>query len=252
MLLGADIDETINNLKSKVGGTLTDKTLTLQTSVSGVSGTISGGTSNPLNDPDYSPAVQANLTIDLSGAADDSGFVFNQRQFQVIDSGTTPEGDYNVKLTKGTSSSGSAGSGFSYSFDGSNLTFTANNTGAGYNGYRIFDGYTYTTQGALISTTTYTAYNSFNASAITTIDAGTPATPAIWEYDLTGMSVDDFSREYAGKTFNGYKLYDSYLTPKVGSIVEDSGSRENPRTQIDINDIRQAVNNGKSLAQAIA
>ena len=274
VLLGADIDETINNLKSKVGGTLTDKTLTLQTSVSGVSGTAythneyakdthevtkagvsgttSGGTSNPLNDPDYPPALQATLTVDLSGAADDSGFVFNQRQFRVVDSGSTPEGDYNVKLTKGTSASGSAGNGFSYSFDGSNLTFTANNTGEGYNGYRIFDRYTYTTQGALTSTTNYTAYNSFNASAITTVDAGTPATPAIWEYDLTGMTVDDFSSEYAGKTFNGYKLYDSYLTPKVGSIVEDSGSREISRTQIDINDIRQAVNGGKSLAQAIA
>ena|GEM_PF-4718580 len=272
--LGEDIDATINNLKNKSGGTINDKILEIKTSVSGagdeggtksisqkpaehdgpgagVKGTTSGGVTNKLDDPDLPDAAKATLTVDVSDVANDSGFRFENKNFRVIESDGEPlTRDGTITLTKGQSSSGPAGD-FSYAFDGSNLTFTANKTGAGYNGHSIINGYKYTTPVDPIEKI-YDAYNSFNPSAIITVDAGTSDIPAIWEYDLSDMTVEKFSNMYAGKTFNGFKLYDSYLTPRVGSIVEDAGSHEDPRTQIDIDDIRQAVNNGKTLAQAIA
>lgn len=276
--LGATVDDTIDNLINRAGGTVANQIITIQKSVSGVSGTngtdtvypkvtrqvtgagvggtTGGGVTNKRNDPDLPAASKATLTVDLSGAADDSGFVFSSTRFRVIEPGTTPEGAVDRTLTKGQSSTGSAGY-FDYTFDGSNLTFTAKYVGAGYNGYGISDGYTYQEDDttAQPTTTTYTAYTAFGG-AITTVSAGTPATPATWDFNLSGMSVDDFSDEYAGKTLtiggNVYKFYDSYLTPKLDSAVEDSGSREGSQTQFDIYDIRQAVDGGKNLAAAVA
>ena len=73
------------------------------------------------------------------------------------------------------------------------------------------------------------------------------------------MNVEDFSNEFAGKIFqfnNGmrYKFHDSGKNPKLESVAEDSGSRNDniTRIPIDINVIRQVVAKGKTLAEAVA
>ncbi len=82
---------------------------------------------------------------------------------------------------------------------------------------------------------------------------------AYWGLDLSGMSVDDFSQEYAGKSMQinttastTYKFYDSKLAPKLEGFAEDAHSRTDTRIQIDINNIRQSVAGGRTLAEAVS
>lgn len=229
-------------------------TITKTVTGAGVSGTTSGGVTNLSGDKDLPAAAPATLTVDLSGAPNDSGFRFANTRFRIVDdSSATVEGSYDVKLVKGQSSPVGVASSFRYTFDGTNLTFTAFNNGSEYNGYSIVDGYTYTANGEQTGSIEYAAYTAFSGT-IATENPGTEATRASWTLELT--TIDDFSAQFAGKTFRfgstAYKFYDSELAPKLEGFAEDNGSREYKRTQIDINDIREAVANGTSLAQAVA
>lgn len=218
----------------------------------GISGTTSGGVTNDTGDVDIPPAAHATLTVDLSEVASNSGFKFNGTNFRVIDEGDTTVGTVNRTLTKGKNSTGSTGD-FNYTFDGGSLTFTSKIASARYNGYSITDGYTYYTDDGPTSTTVYTAYSEFGGDIATVHESS----PAAWKLDVSNMSVDEFSKKYAGKTLQFgnayYKFYDSTLAPKVEGLAEDSGSREYQRNQkqIDIDTLRQVVKNGTSLAQAL-
>ena len=276
--LGSTVDETINNIVSKFsryGATRDGNKIQMNTSLgrtsdsggdittyaqvphtgtgAGISGTTSGGVTNVTGDTDIPAAAKATLTVDLSGVTSNTGFRFSNVNFRVLDSGADAEGTVDRTLTKGSTSSGAAGYYFSYTFDGNNLTFTANSVGANYNGYSIVNSYNYYTNGTP-TTTSYAAYSAFSGT-IDSVTNNTPSTPGSWSLDLSGKTVDDFSAEYAGKTlyFNGTyrKFYDSAIAPKLEGTLEDSGSRASARTQVDINNIRQAVNNGTSLAQAV-
>ena len=261
---GATVDGTKINIPTSnitaangAGGSdPTYSTVTKTVTRTGVSGTTSGGVTNRSGDTDLAPAAPATLTVDLSGAPNDSGFRFSITKFRIVDSPSAAvEGSYDVILVKDQSSRDGIASPFRYTFDGTNLTFTSLNDGAEYNGYSIVDGYTYSARGDQNGTIDYTAYTGFSGT-IATENPGTSATPASWSLDLTNMDVDDFSAQFAGKTFRFsstiYKLYDSSIAPKLEGFVEDRGSREYSRSQIDINVIRQDVANGSSLAQAVA
>lgn len=238
---------------SGTGGTVTTPTSVTHTGTgAGVSGTTSGGVTNTSNDPDLPEAAKATLTVNLSGAASNTGFQFNSINFRILDSGETGEGTVDRTLTKGQTSSGYTNY-FSYQFDGNNITFTARNNGASYNGYSISNSYKYSTPGEPVITD-YTAYSGFTG-AIETITPAVSSVSASWTLDLSGMTVDDFSQAYSGQTlqFNSstYKFYDSGRAPELVGFAEDGGSRTVARTQIDINDIRQSVNNGQTLAAAL-
>ena len=269
--LGSTVDETIDNLVRTLGAArdgmkvivsdsvsgASDSGGTVTTSIpiphsgtgAGVSGTTEGGVTNLTGDADLPAAAKATLTVNLSGATSGTGFRFDGINFRVIDSGASVEGTVDKTLTKGENSNASTRS-FDYTFDGSNLTFTAKENGAGYNGYRITNGYTYYTY--TDRTTTYTAFG----GAIEIVSAGTSMIPATWDLNLSGMSVDDFSAEYAGKIFrfgsSSYKFYDSSVAPKLEGFAEDEGSRASFPTQIDINDIRRSIEGGSTLAQTVA
>ena len=272
--LGSTVNETLNNLKSRVGGTIDGMKLQIQNYISGasgvggsstttypiwhtgagagISGTTSGGITNLSSDTDLDEAAKATLTVNLSNVASNSGFRFNSINFRVIAPGAETEGTVDRTLTLGQSVNGSTNL-FDYSFDGSKLTFTAKQNGDNYNGYSINDGYTYYTSSTPV-TTDYTAYTSF-AGAIETVTPALNSTTAFWELDLSGMTVENFSKTYAGKSLqfnsNTYKFYDSSLQPMLNGFEDDSGSRTAPRTQIDINNIRQSVDSGLSLAAAL-
>lgn len=233
--------------------------------LSGVSGTTGGGFYNPANDGDYGPpSSYSTLTVDLSDVKSDSGFKFEGVNFHVIDSGDTARNGV-VNLTKGSTASGSAGNYFRYNFDGRNLTFTATSYGTAgnnyYNGRNITDGYTYTYTDPN-KKIEYAPYTAFNDSAITSNTTSTQGSSGFWNFDLSGMSVDNFSAKYIGKTFivqnssgtYGYKFYDSSRAPKLEGLLEDGGSRNDglPRTQVDINEIKKAVEGGSTLAEAVA
>lgn len=244
------------------GGTVTTQETKYDGKKSGVGDKkASGGVDDPRGDPDLPPAAKATLTVDLSAAESDSGFRFGSsgtKSFRIIEPGETIQREGNfITLTKGQSSSGYTGYYFYYDFDGSTITFTASEVGARYNNYGITDGYEYTEPKEV----TYTPYTDF-AGAMETVQEGSDSNErASWELDLSGMTVDDFSRIYSGQSLvlSGYsntyryKFYDSSLAPKVESITEDSGSRNlSPSIiEIDINDIRQSVNGGKTLAEAL-
>lgn len=249
----------INGASGSGGTVTTPSSVSHNGTGADISGTTSGGVTNPTNDLDYGPlAAPATLTVSLAGVTSNTGFRFNGYNFRVIDSGANVEGSVDRTITKGQNASGSTNN-FSYTFDGSTntLTFTAKSNGANYNGYSISNGYTYYTNDGPASTTVYTAYSAFSG-AIETVSDETPSTPASYSLDFTGMTVDDFSAQYAGKIFrftgssSSYKLYDSARVPELEGFLEDDGSREYLITQININDIRQAVNSGQSLAQAFA
>ena len=276
----ATIDNFVNRFKSSYSATRDGMKVQLKTTIAGsshaggtvttqqtgtatgtgarVSGTTSGGITNTTDDVDLQPAAKATLTVDLSGVASDSGFRFEGVNFRVIDSDETIQREVNQTLTKGQSKSGTAGS-FNYTFDGNSLTFTARYDGAEYNGRSIVDGYTYTyAKDPLV--TNYDAYTSFDSNAIETIEnTYTEGQRASWTFELSGMTVDDFSEAYRGKsirlsaTSSWYKFYDSDVEPKLESFREDDGSRPRNeiRNEIDINDLRQSVESGKSLAEAL-
>ena len=254
---GTKINIQTSNISGASGSGGSDpiyKTITKTVTGAGVSGTTSGGVTNRSGDKDLPPAAPATLTVDLSSAPNDSGFRMATTKFRIVDDpSATVEGTYDVKLVKGQSSPDGIDSPFRYTFDGTNLTFTALNDGSEYNGYSIVNGYTYSAQGEQIGTTEYTAYTGFSGT-IATENPGTEATRASWTLELT--TIDDFSAQFAGKTFRFgstiYKLYDSELAPKLEGFAEDRGSREYSRYQIDINDIRKAVATGTSFAQAVA
>lgn len=272
--LGSTVSETLNNLKNRVGGTIDGMKLQIQNYISGasgtggtgtstsliyhtgtgagVSGTTIGGVTNLSGDTDLDAAAKATLTVNLSNVASNSGFRFNGVNFRVIDADAETEGTVDQTLTKGQSLKGSTNL-FDYSFDGRNLTFTAKQNGDNYNNYSIVNSYTYYTKSAPV-TTEYTAYTSFSGNIETVTPAVNPTT-AFWELDLSGMTVENFSKEYAGKSLQfdskAYKFYDSSLQPMLNGFEEDKGSRTAERTQIDINDIRQSVDNGQTLAAAL-
>lgn len=223
----------------------------------------SGGYQNP-GDADLPDSSNATLTVNLSGAQNDSGFYFNGNYFRVINPSTTVEGSVNVILNKGQSATGST-SYFDYTFDGNNLTFTAKQAGEYYNQYGISDGYSYLVDD-LTKPITYTAYTALGSSAINTnVQTATNGTAASWDFDLSGKTVDDFSDEYRGKLISvikylaassssttTYKFYDSKHELELESFAEDSGSRTYSVQQIDINDIRKRVEqDGLTLAAAV-
>ena len=275
----ASVDDAINKLKNRVGGEVDGTTIKISTAtISGASnaggtvtttrrlsnndgtpanvrGTTSGGVDNEANDPDLPAAAPATLTVNLSGVTSDTGFRFNTTNFRVIDSNETIQREVDMTLTKGQSSSGSTLS-YNYTFDGTNLSFTAKTNGTRFNNVSIDNrGYTYYTYRE--TTTTYDPYTAFSGTTATVSEA-IPATPASFDIDLSGMTVDDFSAQYAGKIIQvagaNYKFYDSGITPKLESVAEVKEDRRYTYQipQIDINTIRQSVAGGKSLAQAAA
>ncbi len=146
---GLKITLTTENQSSKANnaraqGTSGSATGTTTTSKRGtgadVSGTTSGGFNNPSGDPDLPPSSQATLTVDLSNAASDSGFIFDGYSFRIVDPNETIQRSGPVNLVKGQSKSSSTGS-FRYQFDGTNITFTAKNNGAEYNNKSISNYY---------------------------------------------------------------------------------------------------------------
>ena len=149
--LGSTVNETLNNLKSRVGGTIDGMKLQIQNYISGasgvggsstttypiwhtgagagISGTTSGGITNLSSDTDLDEAAKATLTVNLSNVASNSGFRFNSINFRVIAPGAETEGTVDRTLTLGQSVNGSTNL-FDYSFDGSKFTFTAKQNGA--------------------------------------------------------------------------------------------------------------------------
>ena len=271
--LGSTLGETLNTLSPYVSGRINGTTMTVTTSAAaasndggtitatrnidhagagaGVSGVSSGGYTHINNDPDSPPSSKATLSVDLSGAASNTGFKFNNNNFRILAPGETSEGTVDQTLVIGESSSGDVGL-FDYNFDGSNLTFTAKYVGEYYNNYRITDGYTYKTTET--TTTDYEAYSGFNGTIESVVTGSTQSTYATWEMDLSGMTVDDFSEKYRGQilSFNTviYKFYDSAVAPKLEGFAEDTGSRIGSYPQIDIDKIRQRVDAGNTLAEA--
>lgn len=217
------------------GGTFTVQETKTDGKKAGVSGKTSGGINDPHGDPDLPDAAKATLTVDLSQAASDSGFRFGYQtytNFRIIEPGETIQRDGVTNLTKGQSSSGNI-SGFQYDFDGSKITFTANNYGNDYNTYynniSITDGYNYTEPEEV----EFTEYTDFVGAMETVQNASDSNERASWEFDLSGMTVDEFSQKYSGQSLlhNGvyYKFYDSSLAPKLEGLLEDTGSRTSSR-----------------------
>lgn len=238
------------------GGTFTVQEIKTDGKKAGVSGKTSGGINDPHGDPDLPDAAKATLTVDLSQAASDSGFMFGyyydeRESFRIIEPGETIQRDGVINLTKGQSSSGTIRY-FQYDFDGSKITFTATYEGTNYNNISIYDGYNYTEPEEV----EFTEYTDFAGAMETVQNASDSNERASWEFDLSGMTVDEFSQKYSGHSlvhndYYYYKFYDSSLAPKLEGLPEDNGSRTSNRIQIDIDDIRQSVNGGKTLAQAL-
>ena len=236
---------------SDAGGTVYKEVKKVGTGA-GVSGTTSGGVNNPIDADDSNVGAKATVSVDLSGVEHDSGFTFNSENFRIVDPAQTiPTKSDVITLTKGTSSSGSTGS-FNYTFDGDNITFTAKYNGSAYNGYSINgSSYTYKTTEPV----EYTAYTGFvGTKAVEQNSEG--VTYPYWELDLSGMTVDDFSAQYSGKTLKvktyAYKFYDSSLAPSLEGLREENDARTSSIPQIDIDNIRQRMNADSSLTLADA
>ena len=235
---------------SDAGGTVTERVKHNDgAGIGSIYAYTSGGANDPVDADDTSVGAPATLTVDLSGAAHDSGFKFESNDFRIVDPNKTLTEKYNViTLTKGTASSGYADSvrNFRYDFDGSKITFTATSNGTSYNG-KVFSGVSYSYYSD--DSVEYTAYTPLVGKM--TVEQNSEArVSASWEMDLSGMTVDDFSAQYSGKLLKFgdsstvYKFYDSSLEPRLEGIRESSFS-------LDINNVRQRVNAGSSLADAV-
>ncbi|WP_051555488.1 flagellin [Anaerovibrio lipolyticus] len=105
----------------------------------------------------------------------------------------------------------------------------------------------------------YTATSPLPSSMITNSQSGKNGATASWTMDLSNYNVssssavDNFISEYAGKAIHHsgndkyYEFIDSSASPKMDSISKINGS-----TIIDLNNLRSAVNSGKTVAEAFA
>lgn len=259
-----------NQLASNIKGTsATSSTTPSRAAVAGT-GLLStavwmtGGadaSTNP-NDPDAHPAAYATATVDFSTAAAGTGF-------RICGPSSTGsyEDKYSIKLVSGTQglakgsdgiytlgldaniSNGSLG-GMNYSMK--NGVFTLKGLGSSYNSYFLVDTI------PAVTSKTYEALTGWNGTT-TLQTASTADTPATYTLDLSNVpnttstsDLESVISQIKGKaleTIGGsyYEFIDSGNSRSIDGLWKFPGS-----SLIDLNTLRSAVSNGKTVRDALS
>lgn len=212
------------------------------------------------------PATQASLSFNVSNAAADSGFTFNGARIKLVTDPTDP--DYaNKTAGDGVTKIGLGWSGYFYTdrfrVDVSNGQFniTARGNGTGYNNYGISDGYSEVQ--SVPATLTSVGLQSLGGGS--QISQGVDGQRATYDMDLTAYDstdpdllenfIDELltgslhlnNAQYAStsKKSTAYEFIDTVLPNAIEAKQRLEGSKT-----IDLNNLRTAVQNGTTIADA--
>ena len=213
------------------------------------------------------PATYATMSFSVSGAAADSGITFNGTYLKFI---TDPSDPYYSSTKSGTGVTyvglGYTGriitGNFFMNFSNGQVNVTARGAGTGYNGFRIGDnGY----DAVEAVSSTLSSYGLGSLGSATQTVQGVDGQRATYDMDLTQYDTTDSdmlesfidelligslhlnykSQAYSTEQSIAYEFLDS-----KSPLSLETHQRLNGSTMIDLNNLRTAVQGGKTIADA--
>ena len=230
-----------------------------------------GNAAGVVGNPDYHPATTASYTVNLSGAAANTGFTVGGAYYELVSGSgfqyNSSTGIYEIGKNYSGALTGASAVAMTYS--GGQLTVTASSAGASGNSISVTDGIpahqqqtgttTKTVHHDAVTTpaVTYTAITALGMPAQTDVVNGTDGQRATYTIDLAAYNTADsttaeaFIKDLTSKSIHlstgvNYEFVDSESTD-IDNQQQVSGS-----VTISLNSLRTAVAGGTTIAAAFA